>query len=67
MTGFPKGHVFNGPDGQSYVLLDDIYPGKHILADDFKPEGGAPKPKPGVMLEHWLLEKIGERMTLWVL
>lgn len=54
----PKGHKFEGPDGQGYETTRAIYRWEHVSADQFRPYGGAPEPISGMTLPDWLNSQI---------
>lgn len=55
-----QGHEFHGPDGQGYRLTRDVQTGEAIMADTFKPFGGAPPPQAGHSMPQWLAARIRE-------
>lgn len=55
----PKGHVFNGPDGQGYRLTRDVDEAPFLAkAADFEPFGGAPPPVSHTSMPKWLEKAI---------
>lgn len=54
----PAGHIFHGPDGQGYRLTRDVQTGDDIMAKDFEPFGGAPKPESHTSMPRWLQHEL---------
>lgn len=55
---YRAGHRFEGPDGQSYELLNDVISGRPIMACEFKPLNGAPEPRTGQQMPDWLAKQV---------
>ena len=58
MTKIVKaGTIIEGPDGQGYEVVRDLYVDDHAYPPEaFKPFGGAPEPTKGIMAPKWLQE-----------
>lgn len=56
-----KGQKICGPDGQGYEIAKDVHPGDPVMADQFKPFGGAPEPRAGDALPDWCAAAIKAR------
>lgn len=60
-----KGKIFDGPNGQGYVVTRDLEAYDRISISDLSPFGGAPDPKEDETLPDWLCEQIWGPVIRW--
>lgn len=54
MTLAKQGTAILGPEGQGYIVKQDIHHGDLARAEGFEPFGGAPSPTDGDVVPEWL-------------
>ncbi len=57
-AAFDKGHIFPGPDGQGYRLVEEVTAGQVVRAEHFEPIGGAPAPTDGIAIPFWFRKQL---------